>query len=110
YKGQWVLIGGSTIGMHGFGGNPFPPEAQNRSIYVIDSTTGRVYTRSLTDPGSGLNQLQIDILSAISAQGYQENNTLYFTGGYGVDTPSGLFGQKPYLTAINLPGIVEWVT
>lgn len=110
YKGLWVLIAGTTRGLHGFGSDPFPAAAQNRTIYVINPATGQSYSRSLTDPGSGLNQQQIDSLSTISPQGYQENNTLYMSGGYGIDTATGAFNTKPVFTAINLPGIIKWVT
>jgi hypothetical protein len=98
------------MGLHGFGANPFPREAQNTSIYVVNPLTGLVLSRSLNDASSGLNQQQVDTLSAISPQSYQEANTLYITGGYGIDTGTGTFSTKPILTAMYLPGIVEWVT
>lgn len=109
YKGLWVFIAGSHFGLHGFGPDPFPPEAQNRRIYVVNPMTGVTTSRSLLDPSSGLTQQQIDLLSVISPQGYQESNTLYMTGGYGIDTATGAFTTKPVLTAFNLPGIVRWV-
>lgn len=110
YKGLWIFIAGRINGLHGFGNDPFPPDSQNTSIYVVNPVTGVVVSRSLSDGSSGLTQQQIDTLTVTSPQGYQENNTLYMTGGYGVDTASGTFGTKPVLTAINLPGIVDWVT
>ncbi len=110
YNGLWIFIAGRTNGMHGFGPDPFPVSAQNTSIVVINPATGHVSSRSLTEPASGLNQQQIDTLSVTSPQGYQEADTLYMTGGYGVETTTGTFGTKPMLTAIYLPGIVEWVT
>lgn len=110
YKGLWVFIAGRLNGLHGFGSDPFPPEAQNTNIYVLNPATGASFSRSLTDPSSGLTQQQIDTLSTTSPQGYQENHTLYMTGGYGIDTTTGTFGTKPVLTAINLPGIIQWVT
>lgn len=111
YKGLWVFIGGRTGGLHGFGGSDdnFPTAQQNTTIYVINPVTGAVFSRSLNDPASGLTQAQVDTLSVTSPQGYQSGNTLYMTGGYGVDTSTGLFTTKPVLTAINLPGIVNWV-
>lgn len=112
YKGLWVFIAGRINGMHGFdhsGGN-FPPNQQNTSIFVVNPATGLVASRSLYDPSSGLTQQQIDNLSVTSPQGYQEVDTLFMTGGYGIDTASGTFGTKPILTAFNLPGIVAWVT
>lgn len=109
YQGLWIFIAGTHFGLHGFGTDPFPPIAQNRNIYVVNPLTGVTVSRSLTDPGSGLSQQQIDSLSVISPQAYQESNTLYMSGGYGVDTNTGTFGTKPIFTAINLPGIVKWV-
>lgn len=110
YKGLWIFVAGSHMGLHGFGANPFPQQAQNTSIYVVNPLTGLVLSRSLNDASSGLNQQQVDTLSAISPQSYQETNTLYITGGYGIDTGTGTFSTKPILTAMYLPGIVEWVT
>lgn len=110
YKGLWVFIAGSTLGLHGFGNDPFPTIGQNRSIYVMNPVTGLTVSRSLNDVSSGLSQAQIDTLSTISPQGYQAGNTLYMTGGYGIDTETGAFNTKAVLTAIYLPGIVQWVT
>jgi len=113
YKGLLVLIAGRTNGLHGFDNNGvlnFPVSAQNTNIYVVNLTTGAVYSRALNDPSSGLTQAQIDTLSVTNPEGYQEADTLYMAGGYGIDTQSGTFGTKPVLTALYLPGIVEWVT
>ncbi len=109
YRGLWVFIAGRTNGLHGFGPDPFPPDKQNRNIYVVNPITGIVFSRSLTDPSSGLSQQQIDSLTVTSPQSYQEGTTVYMTGGYGIDTASGTFSTKPYLTAIELPGIIKWV-
>ncbi len=110
YQGQWIFIAGSNFGLHGFGPDPFPPSAQNRTIYVVNPVTGVTASRSLLDPSSGLTPQQIDTLSVISPQAYQQNHTLYMSGGYGIDTNTGTFGTKPVFTAINLAGIVRWVT
>lgn len=114
YKGLWIFIAGRINGLHGFDNidpsTNFPIDAQNTRIYVVNPTTGAVASRSLYDPSAGLTQQQIDTLSVTSPQGYQEVDTLYMSGGYGVDTASGTFGTKPVLTAFYLPGIVDWVT
>lgn len=110
YKGLWVFISGRMNGLHGFDGDPFPPDEQNTSIYVVNPKTGVTLSRSLKDPNSGLNQQQIDTLSVTSPEGYQDGETLYMAGGYGVDTATQTFGTKPVLTAFYLPGIVKWVT
>lgn len=111
YKGLWIYIAGRMNGLHGFGPTDnFPPDEQNTSIYVINPATGVVMSRSLKEPGSRLSQQQIDTLSVTSPQAYQEGDTLYITGGYGADTGTATLSTKPVLTAIYLPGIVEWVT
>jgi hypothetical protein len=111
YKGLWILIGGTHYGLHAFSGpTPFPPEAQNKIVYVVNPSSGSVSSRSLTDPGSGLTQRQIDTLSVIKPEFYQANATLYMAGGYGIDTASQTMSTKSVFTAINLDGLVEWVT
>ncbi|CUI16698.1 hypothetical protein PNK_1081 [Candidatus Protochlamydia naegleriophila] len=112
YRNKWLFIAGRTNGMHGF--NPdtgnFPLQQQNRVIYVVDPEKKKVYSRALTDPQSGLTLEQVDLLSVTSPQSYQRGHTLYITGGYGVDSATGQFSTKPFLTAINLPGLIHWVT
>jgi len=109
---QVLVITGRTNGLHGFNNdnNNFPPNKQNTNIFVIDLHKKTVHTRSLYDPLSGLTQKQIDSLSVTSPQSYQKGNVLYMTGGYGVDTHSGTFSTKPMLTALNVPGLMHWVT
>ena len=109
---NYLFIAGRTNGLHGFadGNNDFPPSLQNSSIFVINPCTQTVHSRSLYDPLSGLNQQQIDTLSVTSPQSYQSDNTLYITGGYGVETSTGNFSTKDTLTAIDVTGLMHWVT
>lgn len=113
YKGKLLLLAGRTNGLHGFGddNNNFPPQQQNTTVYVIDFDERIVYSKSLYDATSGLTQAQIDLLSVTSPQSYVDNSkgTLYMTGGYGVDTTTGLFSTKPCLTAIDMAGLIKWV-
>lgn len=110
YDGKWILFAGRTNGLHGFNAtNNFPPAFQNTLVYVIDPANGTVFYKDLNDPSSGLTQKEVDLLSVTSPQSYQHKKTLYMTGGYGIDRATGLFNTKPYLTAINLPGLVQWV-
>jgi hypothetical protein len=51
----------------------------------------------------------VDLLSVTSPQFYQKGHTLYITGGYGVDSSTGEFSTKDVLTAIDLPGLIDWV-
>ncbi len=110
YRGLWIFVAGRLNGMHGFGPNPFPRNFQNTYIFVVNPSTGQSVYRSLNDRSAGLSQLQVDSLSVTSPESYQDGDTLYIAGGYGVDTGTGTFGTKPTFTAMYLPGIVNWVT
>lgn len=112
YKGKWLLLAGRTNGLHGFSDTPlnFPPREQNRVVYVVDPIKKTVAARELTDPSSGLTIPQIDSLSVTSPQFYQSGKTLYMTGGYGIDQLTGTFSTKDTLTAIDIPGLMHWVT
>lgn len=111
HDGCWVLIAGRTNGLHGFNDDPnnFPPQTQNKIVYVVDlKDKQKVFSRELGDE-SGLTQAMIDSLSVTASQFYQEGETLYISGGYGIDSATGLFTTKPLLTAIDLPGVIQWV-
>lgn len=111
HDGKWLLLSGRTNGLHGFNDDPnnFPPSAQNTMVYVIDPKEKVVFSRSLTDPNSGLTQEQVDYLSVTSPQFYQWKEKLYITGGYGVDTSTGNFSTKDVLTSIDIHGLMRWV-
>lgn len=109
-----VLFAGRTNGLHGFDNNPnvnnFPPSQQNTVVYVIDFDSQRIWAKSLYDATSGLTQEQIDILSVTSPQFYQSGKILYITGGYGINTANGTMETKQVLSAVDIPGIIKWVT
>lgn len=111
YKGKWLLISGRTNGLHGFNDDPnnFPPQDQNYTVYVVDIKKQKVYSRSLNDSKSGLTQDQIDSLSTTAPQSYQINKTIYMTGGYGFRNLVNNFVTFDVLTAINIPGLMDWV-
>jgi hypothetical protein len=112
HGGKWLLLSGRINGLHGFnsGNNNFPPDTQNTTVFVVDPNLQTVTTRSLTNSGSGLTTNQIDLLSVTAAQSYQSGNTLYMSGGFGIDTSTSNFTTKAALTAIDVPGLMHWVT
>jgi hypothetical protein len=112
HGGKWLLLAGRINGLHGFNGgnNNFPPDTQNSTVFVVDPNLQTVTTRSLTNAGSGLTTNQIDLLSVTAAQSYQSGNTLYMSGGYGIDSSTSNFTTKAALTAIDVPGLMHWVT
>lgn len=110
YGKYWVLLGGRTNGLHNFTTDPlknFPPSAQNRKIWVIDPSTWRVWSRSIT--GSGLSSDQVDQLSATNYEHYRSGDTFYVIGGYGYLRSVKKFMTFPVMTAVDLPDLIRWV-
>jgi hypothetical protein len=117
--GKWVILSGRTNGVHEIdqaGTGSFPEESQNRDVWVVDPIAKQTWHRSLgqanatdVDPVSGLSPLQVASLAATNNEFQQVGNTLYVAGGYGLNT-TGEFETFNKLSAINLPGLVDWVT
>lgn len=111
YQGKWVLVAGRTNGLHGFengGSINFPEVFQNRDVWVIDPAAGQSWRRSLEDASAGLTAAQVDSLTPTNNQFTQLGDRLYMTGGYGTRSTGG-FTTFDTLSAIDLPGIVDWV-
>jgi hypothetical protein len=116
YDGKWVLIAGKTNGLHGFdttGPNGFLPETQNRDVWVVDTVNKQSWHRSLEGAAGGLTTAELNSLTPTNNQFYQRGERLYMTGGYGVQATLGdgtpVNGTFDRLSAIDLPGIVDWV-
>lgn len=116
-KGKWIFLAGRRNGMHTFNNNPdnFPPTEQNDAVIVVDSVKKKVYVRSLRDPDSGLTLDQIESLSVTSSQFYQvegpedKSHKIYMSGGYGFRSKINDFTTWPFLTAIDIEGLMHWV-
>lgn len=109
YGGDWLLIGGMTNGRHNLGHDGFNPDYQNQNVIVIDPATGQYWSRSLTDPTSGLTQAQVDTLTVTNAQFDQQGSHLYVAGGYGQGVTTWAYQTYSTLTSIDLPGMINWV-
>jgi hypothetical protein len=110
YGSYLVFVGGRSSGLHNFTTDPFqnfPPSAQNRRIWVVDTTSWQVWSRSIYNSGLGLDQG--DQLAAFAAQSIQKGNTLYIAGGYGYSRKRKRFETFSALTAMDLPAIIKWV-
>jgi hypothetical protein len=106
----WVLIGGRTNGLHNFTNDPlqnFPPSSQNRRIWVVDTSNWQVWSRAVD--GSGLSVDQADLLSTGAANDLQIGNRLYIVGGYSYSSKVRNFITWPYIVAMDLPKIIDWV-
>lgn len=116
--GLGLVFGGRTNGLHNFNDNPidpttgqssnFPPEFQNRTIQVIDPSTGRV--TSIDWSQTGLPASETDPLSSTNQQFLQVGDTLYVIGGYGLDSTTNTMVTFDTLTAIDVPGMIHAVT
>ncbi|MBK9013466.1 MAG: T9SS type A sorting domain-containing protein [Saprospiraceae bacterium] len=106
HAGKWVFIGGRTDGLHQR--QPFAafdPDFNNLSIYVADFATHQVWSKPLNDlPTDLLEQLQSSNMEFV-----QRGDVLYITGGYGYSLAVGEWVTYPYLTAVDLPGLVSAV-
>lgn len=112
YDGKWVFLAGRTNGLHGFNaslpdGN-FPSASQNREVWVVDIANRQTWHRPLNDAASGLSAAQIASLSPANTQFYQSGETLYVTGGYGLDANDN-FVTFDTLSAIDVPALGDWV-
>jgi hypothetical protein len=116
HDGKWILLAGRTNGLHGFDGVAqinFPPQFQNRDVWVIDPITKQSWSRSLADAAAGLSEHELNSLTPANNQFAQIGERLYMTGGYGIgEAPPGggtaVNGTFDELSAIDLPGIMAW--
>ncbi len=116
YGGQWVLMAGRTNGLHGFdGANPdqnFPSQYQNRDVWVIDPVSQQSWHRILST-SQGFSEYELNALTSANNQFYTRGDQLYMIGGYGVQTTASNgtenFGTFDTLSAVSLPGIIDWV-
>jgi hypothetical protein len=116
FEGKWVLLAGRTNGLHAFesaGALNFPPEFQNREVWVIDPVSRQSWRRSLEGSPGGLTAAELNSITVTNNQFYQDEERLYMTGGYGFQStlPDGtaVNGTFDKLSAIDLPGIIDWV-
>jgi hypothetical protein len=113
YDGKWLFMAGRTNGLHGFNGampnENFPEVFQNREVWVVDIANRQTWSRSLEDAASGLSDALVASLSPANTQFYQAGDSLYITGGYGVDE-NDEYVTFDTLTAIDLPTLGAWVT
>lgn len=112
YKGYWLLFGGRTNGLHTFNpSNNFPPEDENQTIYVVNPTTGQVWSLDWADTDVPVGMLPP--LYSTNQQSFQEGDKLYTIGGYGAEqlTPETFANYTTYdtLTALSVDGMINAV-
>lgn len=104
YDGKWLILGGRTDGLHQR--QPFAaflPADNNVQAYVVDPNANTTWAVSLAALPFGLYEQ----LQSTNMQFEQRDSTLYVIGGYGFSTSSNDHITYPYLTAINVPGLMD---
>ncbi|HMQ69990.1 MAG TPA: T9SS C-terminal target domain-containing protein [Ignavibacteria bacterium] len=104
HDGKWLIIGGRLDGLHRR--QPFASfndEGQNNQLIVVDPEAGQKWSASLSS-------LPVDIreqLSSTNMEFYQEGDYLYLAGGYGYSESYGDHITYPFLSAVNVPEVIN---
>lgn len=104
HKGKWLIAGGRLDGLHRR--QPFASfnkEGFNNQLIVIDPVRLQKWSASLSSlPASVQEQLQ-----STNMQFHQNGKYLYLLGGYGYSATEGTHTTFPFLTAIDVPKLIE---
>ena len=104
HEGKWLLLGGRQDGLHPkFGG--FNTASANTSIWVVSPETAQVWSRSITELPDTLQEQ----LRSANMEFYHHDASLLFAGGYGYSDLAQNHITYPYLTVIDVPGLVQSV-
>lgn len=106
YQGKWLIIGGRKDGLHArqpF--NSFPATQNNTDVYVVDVENDIWWTSSVNDLPANLK----DQLQSTNMNFHQDEDTLYIIGGYGSSETSNVYLTYPFLTSVNVPGLINAV-
>lgn len=104
HNGLWLLIGGRKDGLHRR--QPFASfdiANHNTDIWVIDPTTRQTWTASVNILSASLKEQ----LQSTNMQFIQRQNQLYIVGGYGYSYVKADHTTFPYLTAVNVAGLIS---
>jgi hypothetical protein len=103
---KWLILGGRTDGLHQR--QPFASflvEGNNTMVYVIDIAAGTVASANL----DGLEPSIYESLQSTNQEFEQRDNTLYTMGGYGYSAEALDHITFPYLTAVDIAGLIAAV-
>ena len=104
HAGKWLLIGGRRDGMHQKF-NAFSTSAANQQVYVVSPESKQVWQRSLSELPDTLQEQ----LRSANMEFFQQGETLLFVGGYGRSELAQNHITYPYLTLVNVPGLMDAV-
>jgi hypothetical protein len=104
--GKVLLIGGRPEGIHArqpF--NAFPASLNNQILQVLDLQTKQYWSRSLAELSVSLQEQ----LQSTNMNFYQDGNFLILAGGYAYSATANDHITFPYLTRIDLDGVINAV-
>lgn len=106
HEGQWLFIGGRTDGLHDHRPDRSYPKAfSNSEIIVMDPSAKEVWSKSL----EGLPQNLFEQMQSTGMCFYQDGNVLTMVGGYGWSDSSDDYLTFPYLTRVDVAGLMQAV-
>ena len=104
HGGKWLIIGGRLDGLHRR--QPwasFDLAGHNNQIWVVDPINRQTWKTTV----DGFDVPLKEQLSSTNMQFFQNNETLYLTGGYGFSPTKDDHITYPYLTIVNIPQTIE---
>ena len=104
HNGKVLLVGGRQDGIHArqpF--NAFPASQNNQQLQVLDLANKQSWSRSLAELSVPLQEQ----LQSTNMNFYQDGNTLILTGGYAYSNSANDHITFPYLTCIDLIGLIQ---
>ncbi len=104
HHGLWLLMGGRTDGLHKrepF--RSFDQAGHNITLYVVDPASGQTWSKGLT----GLSVNLLEQLQSTNMEFEQWGDNLYIVGGYGLSPSKNEHTTYPFLTEVNVPGLVK---
>lgn len=106
HNGKWLIIGGRLDGIHArqpF--NAFPENQNNTNVMVVDVETGQFWSSDVSVlPTNIEEQMQSTNLNFT-----QREDTLYIAGGYAYAASVQDHITFPYLTTVDVPGLIDAV-
>lgn len=104
HQGKWLIIGGRKDGLHArqpF--NSFPASQNNTDMYVVDVLNNQVWSASVNSLPTGIKEQ----LQSTNMNFYQDGDSLYIIGGYGFSTTANDHITYPYLTSVDVSGLMN---
>lgn len=103
FDGKWLIVGGRLDGLHLRQANSsFDVGQNNKNLIVVDPISKEVWTTPLSSLSINLQEH----LSATNPNFYQNENTLYFLGGYGYSAVAADHVTFDKLAAIKLDKLI----